>query len=98
MVHRIKRGHHGQQHLGRADVAGGLVATDVLLTGLQRQAQGQTAFRILGLPHKTARDLALVGLNGGEEGGVRTTESHRHPQALGAAHGNVGPEGSHGRH
>ena len=98
MVHRIKRGHHGQQHLGRADVAGGLVATDVLLTGLQRQAQGRTAFRILGLPHKTARDLALVGLNGGEEGGVRTTKSHRHPQALGAAHGNVGPEGSHGRH
>ena len=98
VMHRIKRGHHGEQHLGRADVAGGLVATDVLLTGLQRQTQGRAAFCILGLPHQTAGDLALVGLNRGEEGGMGATETHRHPKALGAAHGNVSPQGSHGRH
>ena len=39
VVDRVHRRHHRQQHLRRADVAGRLVATDVLLAGLQRQAQ-----------------------------------------------------------
>ncbi len=38
VVHRVHGGHHGQQDLGCADVRGGLLATDVLLTGLQSQA------------------------------------------------------------
>lgn len=70
----------------------------MLLTGLQRQPQSEVTFRILGLPHQTAGNLALVGLNRGKEGGMGATEAHRHPQALGAAHGNVCPQGSHRRH
>ena len=46
MVHGIETGHHCQQHLGSADVAGGLVAADVLFAGLQGQAQGRLACRI----------------------------------------------------
>ena len=37
VVAGIHRGHDGQQDLGGADVAGGLVAADVLFAGLQRQ-------------------------------------------------------------
>lgn len=33
----------GQQHLGRADVRVGLLPADMLLTGLQRHAQGHVA-------------------------------------------------------
>ena len=41
VVHRIHAGHHGQQHLGCADVARRLVASDVLLAGLQGQPVGR---------------------------------------------------------
>ena len=42
----IKRSHHRQQHLGGADIAGGFISPDVLLTGLQGQTQGDIAFAI----------------------------------------------------
>ena len=37
VVHRVHAGDDGEQHLGGADVRRGLLAADVLLTGLQRQ-------------------------------------------------------------
>ena len=37
------RGHHGEQHLRGADVAGRLLAADVLLAGLQREPVGRRA-------------------------------------------------------
>src|SRR5690606_6926665 len=48
VVHGVHAGHHGEQHLGGADVAGGLLAADVLLTGLQRQPVGLVAVRVHG--------------------------------------------------
>ncbi len=97
MVNRIEGSHHCQQHLRRADVAGGLVASDVLLTGLKSQAQSWLALGIPGLAHQSAGNLALVGIPGGEESGVRSAETHRHAEALGAADGNVSTEGGHRR-
>ena len=38
VIDGIHRGHHGEQHLGGADVGSGLVAADVLLAGLQGEA------------------------------------------------------------
>ena len=37
----VHRGDHGEQHLRGADVAGGLVAADVLFAGLQGQPVGR---------------------------------------------------------
>ena len=95
VVHRIETGHHSQEHLGRTDVAGGLVAADVLLAGLQGQAQGALAFRIEGLTHQAAGNLALKGLGGGKERRVGAPKTHGHPKALGAAHGNIRPQLPH---
>ena len=38
VVDGIHRGHDGEQNLGGADVAGGLISADVLLAGLEREA------------------------------------------------------------
>ena len=38
VVHRVEAGDHRQEHLGGADVAGRLIAADVLLARLQGQA------------------------------------------------------------
>jgi hypothetical protein len=40
VVDGVHRGDDGEQHLGGADVGGGLLAADVLLAGLQREAVG----------------------------------------------------------
>ena len=95
VMNGVEGRHHRQQNLGRADVAGGLVAADVLLTGLQCQTQGWIPCRIPGLTHKTAGDLALVGVLGGKEGGMGPPETHRHTETLGAANSNVSAEGRH---
>ena len=69
----------------------------MLLAGLQGQAQGRPALGIQRLAHQAARDLALVGLAGGEEGGMGAAKAHRHAKALAAAHGDVGAELAHRR-
>jgi cell surface protein SprA len=45
VVDRVHRRDHRQQHLRSADVGRGLLAADVLLAGLQRQAQRRLAAR-----------------------------------------------------
>ena len=97
MVNGIEGSHHRQKHLRGADVAGGLVSSNVLLTGLESQTQSRLALGILGLTHQAAGDLALVGIPGGEESGVGAAEPHRHTKALSAAHRDVGSEGRHRR-
>ena len=97
VVDGVKAGHDRQQHLGGADVAGGLVTTDVLLAGLQGQAQGRVAFGIAGLAHQASGDVALVVLAGGEESSMGAPEAHRHTEALQTANGDVGAQGAHRR-
>ena len=43
VVDRVHAGHHGEQHLRGADVAGRLLPADVLLAGLQREPVGRVA-------------------------------------------------------
>ncbi|MCY1215383.1 hypothetical protein D9M72_272260 [compost metagenome] len=92
VVHGVHAGDVGQQHLGGADVAGGLFAADVLLAGLHGQAQGRLAVAIDGDADQAARHVALERVAGGEVGRVRATEAQRHAEALGAAEGDVGTE------
>ena len=59
VVHGVHRRHHGQQHLRGADVAGRLLAADVLLARLQREPVGGVPGRILRDADEPAGQLAL---------------------------------------
>ena len=87
--------HHREQNLGGADVAGGLVPADVLLAGLQGQAQSRTPLSIAGLAHQPARHLTAVGISGGEERCVGSAPSHRNSKALGTAHSDIRTKCTH---
>ncbi len=88
----VEAGDHRQQHLGGADVAGRLVAADMLLAGLQRHAQGGLAAAVDRDADDPAGHGALVGFLGREERGVRPAIAHRHAEALGRAQHDVGAE------
>ena len=92
VVDGIHGGHDGQQHLGGADVAGGLLAADVLLAGLQREAIGRAALGVVGDADHAAGHVALERVARGEEGGVRSAVAQRHAEALRDADGDVGAE------
>ena len=70
--------HAGQQRLGRADVAGGLLAANVLLAGLQRKPQGRAAARILGDADDAAWHMAFESVARGED---RPRAARRSPAA-----------------
>jgi hypothetical protein len=90
VVDRVHRGHHRQQDLGRADVAGGLVAADVLLAGLEGEPVGRPPLSVLRHPDEAAGDVPTELVAGGHEGGVRTAEAQGHPEALARADRDVG--------
>lgn len=50
VVDRVHPGHDGEQHLRGTDIAGGLLAADVLLTGLERQPVRLVAVGVHGDP------------------------------------------------
>ena len=97
MVHRIKRSDHRQQHLRRTNVARGLIPADVLLTGLQRQAQSRIALGILRLPYKPPRNLTFIGLSRRKKCCMGAAESHRHTKSLGTAHCDISTKIRNGR-
>ncbi len=82
VVHGVHTGHHGEQHLGGADVAGGLLAADVLLAGLQGQPVGLVPVRVHGDAHQAAGEAACELLTYGHEAGVRSAEAHRDAETL----------------
>jgi len=90
VVDRVHAGDHRRQHLGGADVAGGLFAADVLLARLQREAIGRVAVRVDADADQPAGHGALVVVAAGHVGRVRAAGAHRHAQALRAADHDVG--------
>ena len=90
VVHGVHARHHREQHLRGADVAGRLVAPDVLLPGLQRHPQRGLPVRVAGDADDAARHEPLVRLPGREEGGVRPAVAHRNAEALAVADRDVG--------
>jgi len=77
-------------HLGRADVARRLVATDVLLARLQREAVRRAAVGVLRQADEAAGHAALEAVLAGEEGGVRAAVAERDAEASGVAERDVG--------
>ena len=92
MVDGVHRGHHGQQHLRRADVARRLLAADVLLARLQREAQRRVPLRVVGDADDPAGDLALELVARRHVAGVRAAVAERHAEALAGADGDVGAD------
>jgi hypothetical protein len=92
VVDSIESRHVGKKSLSRADVAGGLLASNVLLTSLESETQSRLAETILGNTDEAAGDLALVLLRGSEESSVRTTVTQRNTESLGVTNGDVGAE------
>ncbi len=92
VVDRVHRRHDREQHLRRADVARGLLAADVLLAGLQREAVGRPALGVLRHADEAARQVPPVLVAHREERGVRPAVAHRHAEALGRAERDVGAD------
>lgn len=97
VVDGVHAGHHGEQHLRGADVAGRLLPADVLLAGLQGQPVRLVAVRVHGDTDETARETARELLAHRHEAGVRSAEAHRHAEALRGADGDVRAQVSGGR-
>ena len=77
VVDRVHRGHHGEQHLRRADVGGRLLAADVLLARLQREAVGGIALRVDRHADEAPRHAALELVLRREVARVRAAVAHR---------------------
>lgn len=92
VVDRVHPGHDGEQDLRGTDVAGGLLAADVLLAGLEGQAVGLVAVRVHGDADEAAGQGAGELLADRHEAGVRTAEAHRDAEALGGADRDVRAE------
>ena len=86
----VQPGHHRQQHLGGADVGGGLLPADVLFPGLQRESQRPPALGVDRHPDQTAREGTLHRLADGHEPRVRAAVAQGHPEALRRSDHDVG--------
>ena len=82
MIHRIHARDDGEENLRGADVRRGLLAADVLLARLEREAQTGTALRIFAHADEPARHRALEAVARGEERRVRSAITQRHAEAL----------------
>ena len=89
--HGIERCHHRQQRLRGTDIAGRLLAPDMLLAGLQRQPIGAVAAGIDGHADDPPGHGALQLILAGHEPGMRPAIAHRHPEPLRRTHGDIGP-------
>ncbi|GAA3420666.1 hypothetical protein GCM10018952_64650 [Streptosporangium vulgare] len=92
VVDGVHAGDHGEQHLRGADVAGGLLAADVLLAGLEREPVRGAPVGVLGDAHQAARQLALEAVADRHVGGVRAAEAEGDAEALRGADRDVGAE------
>ena len=90
VVGRVQTGDHGQQHLCGADVARGLLASDVLLARLQRQPVGGAAVGVDRHADEPTGQRALVGVLRGDERRMRSAVHQRHAEALRGADDDVG--------
>jgi hypothetical protein len=86
VIHGVHRRHHREQHLRGADVRGRLLAADVLLARLQREAVGGLPCASTVHADEAPGHAALQLVAHRHVAGVRAAEAHRHAEALRAAH------------
>ena len=89
---RVACGDQCREHLRGADVAGRPVAADMLLAGLERQAERGPAMRVAGGPHHPTGRTAGEAQPGGEKRRVGTAAGHRHPETLTRSDRDIGAE------
>ena len=82
VVRGVHRGHHREEHLRGADIRRRLIAANVLLARLQREAVSDVPVGVVRHTHETAGQLAGVLFTARHEAGVRAAEAHRHTEAL----------------
>jgi len=92
VVNGVHRGHDGEQDLRGADVARRLVAADVLLAGLEREAHRGPALRVMGNADEPPRHVALEFVLRREKGRVGSTITERHAKPLRRTDGDVRAE------
>jgi hypothetical protein len=90
VVNGVEGSHVGEEGLGSANVGGGLLTTNVLLTGLEGKTVGRVALGVLGDTDETTGHPALVLVLAGKESGVGTTVAEWDTEALGVSESNVG--------
>ncbi len=90
----VDRRREGEQGLVGADVAGRLVATDVLLARPERHDEGALAVEVGGHAHEAAGDLADERVGRGQDAQVRAAVLRRDPERLALAGGDVRPVGA----
>src|SRR5665648_372237 len=84
--------YHGQQGLGGADVARRLLATDVLLTGLQGESVGHRAVGVDAHADQAAGQHPLQAGPHGDVGGMRAAVEQRDTEPLRGADGDIGAQ------
>ena len=82
VIHGVHACHDRQQHLRRADVAGGFIPADVLLPCLQGEPVGCLPTGIARHADDASWKLAGVCFLCGQERGVRSSEPERHTESL----------------
>src|SRR6266496_1887233 len=82
MIDSVHRGDHSGKNRRRANVARCLIATDMLLAGLQRESIGGPTFRILRNAHQPAGHVTFVSIAGGEVCRLRSAKPERSAEAL----------------
>src|SRR6266496_479864 len=82
VINRVHRGYESGKDRCRADVARCLVATDMLLARLQREAIGGPTLRIVRNTHQPAGHVTFVSIAGGEVCRVRPAKPERSTEAL----------------
>ena len=92
VIDRVHGGDDGEQDLGGADVAGRLLAADVLFAGLEREAVGGIPVGIARDADEAAGKAPLELVTDGEEGGMGSSVAHRDAKALGRSDHGIGPE------
>ncbi len=90
MIDRVTTGHHCQEHLRGANIAGRFFAPDVLFAGLQCESEGGAPLGIDGDTHKSARHGALMRVGSREKCRMRPAEAKRHAESLRAADRDIG--------
>ncbi len=90
VVHRVHGRDHREEDLCGADVRRRLLAADVLLAGLERQAVGVPALGVDGQTDEASRQVSLQAGAHGHVGGVRSPVPQRHAEALGRTHDHIG--------
>ena len=81
----VHAGHHCHQGCGRAYIGCGSLSLDVLLAGLESQAEGRFAETVHRYADDTSGDISLVLVAGGHPACSRTAEAHAESESLGCA-------------